>query len=176
MEAIVYHEIDPSTLDTVLRDGVKRTMHSDKISDTLIRKTDAFLDTHRDKHAQNIDMQRAEITYAYIGNKDRLIDITTGQEIRVADFVAKTGKTLVQMKVDPTRCFVSDLDLYDTIKRSMQLNEQASTRENLAATYWDKLVRLDMFSPDMIKRPEVLITYDVPASAISSAISRSSHE
>jgi hypothetical protein len=74
---------------------------------------------------------------------------------------------LLRITADPTKCYVSDLDLYDTVKRAMELQEQDTTLENLAEKYWQKIVSLDEFEVGMIERPEVMITYDISPENIS---------
>lgn len=169
MGVVVYHEIDPTLLNQVLHEGVKRTVHSEKSEEHLVKQTNEFLDTHRDENALRARLSRFTNTYAYLGNHEKLIDIVSGASSKVTQFVKKTGKTLVRMNVDPSQCYVADLDLYDTLKRAMELGEQDSTREHLAAVFWERLVRLDMFSPDLIRRPEVMVTYDVSPKSIEIA-------
>jgi len=171
MGIVVYHEIDPHSLRRVLKEGVRRTVHSAKSEEHLVKKTNLFLETHRDDTALRAKLSRLTNTYAYLGNHEKLIDIVNGVSSLVPQFVEKTGKTLVRMKVDPSQCYVADLDLYDTLKRAMELDEADSTREHLAVTFWEKLVRLDMFSPDLIKRPEVMVTYDVSPRSIEPVVS-----
>lgn len=171
MGVVVYHEIEPATLKQVLEEGVKRTVHSEKSEEHLVKQTNEFLDTHRTETALHARLSRFANTYAYLGNHEKLVDIVNGTSSQVLEFIRRTGKTLVRMKVDPTQCYVADLDLYDTLKRAMELGEQDSTREHLAATFWEKLVRLDMFSPDLIRRPEVMVTYDVSPKSIEPIVS-----
>lgn len=171
MGVVVYHEIDPNTLAQVLEEGVKRTVHSEKSEEHLVKQTNEFLDTHRDENALHARLSRFSNTYAYLGNYEKLVDIVTGTSSQVLEFVRRTGKTLVRMKVDPSQCYVADLDLYDTLKRAMELGEQDSTREHLAAKFWEKLIRLDMFSPDLIRRPEVMVTYDISPRSVEPIIS-----
>lgn len=161
MSIVVYHEIDPLSLKDILRQGVSRTVHSDIRNGHIIERTNAFLEAHRPASLVRAQLSRFANTYAYLGNHEKLIDIVSGMRRHVSQFVKQTGKTLVRMRVDPSQCYVADLDLYDTLKRAMELGEQDSTREHLAEEFWNKLVRLDMFSPDLIKRPEVMVTYDI---------------
>lgn len=171
MGIIVYHEIEPLSLGDVVRDGVKRTVHSSKSEEHLVKQTNRFLETHRTEPILQAQLSRLANTYGYLGNHTTIIDIVNGTCDPVREFVRRTGKTLVRMTVDPSRCYVADLDLYDTLKRAMTLGERDTTLEQLASTYWDTLIRLDMFSPDLIKRPEVLVTYDVSPKFITPVVS-----
>ncbi len=72
---------------------------------------------------------------------------------------------LIALDIDPVRCFVSHLDTYDVVQEAMKKDENESRLQDLAMSYWRKLIRLDRYDAS-IRRPEVMITYDVPPSAI----------
>lgn len=161
MQATIYHEIDPSSLEKILREGIKRTSQGDKSKDKAIQKLDLFLDTHRPQTIAGTNLSRSNNIYGYVSSGEKLIDITDGEQLSLGKFRTKSHKTIVHLTVDPARCYVSDLDLYDTLKRAMELNEQDSTRESLAVQYWNKLVPLEKFAFGTIRRPEVMVTYDI---------------
>jgi hypothetical protein len=161
MEPIVYHEIATDSLEQVLKNGIKRAKQSDKSKESAIQKTDKFLDTHRTPAIVAAGVSRAETIYGYMATDGEAVNITNGKQISIPTLKANRSKRLVKLAVDPSRCYVSDLDLYDTIKRALELDEQDSTREHLAQQYWTKIIRLSDYEPGTIRRPEVMIAYDV---------------
>lgn len=166
MDAVIYHEISQSSLQEILREGIKRASQGDKSKDSAIQKLDLFLDTHQPPHLAGTGLSRRNNIYGYLGDGRKIIDIIDGERVTIDKFQAKSHKRIVCLSVDPAKCYISDLDLYDTLKRAMELNEQASTRENLATQYWHKLIPLNTFEPTMIRRPEVMITHDVAPDCI----------
>jgi hypothetical protein len=166
MEPIVYHEIAANSLEQVLKNGIKRTEQGGKSKQHAIQKTDNFLDTHRTPAMVTANISRSGTIYGYMVTDDQVVNITTGQQVSIPTLKANRSKQLVKVTIDPTRCYVSDLDLYDTLKRALELDEQDSTREHLAEQYWIKITRLSDYKPGTIKRPEIMITYDVPPTAI----------
>lgn len=166
MNTVAYHEINPDTLTETMTQGILRTSQGDKSKDRAIQKTDAFLDTHCPVRITALKLSRSNNLYGYLGDETTLVDISTGERISLAAFSTKSKKSILRLAVDPIRCYVSDLDLYDTIERALELNEQDSTRETLAKHYWNKLIRLDKYEPGSIKRPELMITYDLPPDVI----------
>lgn len=169
MKQTVYHEINPASLDKILQEGIERTSEGIKSKDKAIQKVNRFLDSHRPPGAVKAKLSRQDNLYGYLTDGDQLVDITDGKNTDIAFFKAKDNQRLVKIAVDPTKCYVADLDLYDTIKRALELDEQDSTRENLATQYWAKLIRLSDYNRKTIRRPEVMITYDVPPNDIQTA-------
>jgi hypothetical protein len=167
MKVIVYHEVDPDSLHNILNKGIKCASEGEKTKDKRIQKTDMFLDTHRPDSMVRAGVSRSNNLYGYPSMDNRIVDITNGEALTLSKFLNKNHRTLVKLQVEPSRCFVSDLDLYDTIKRALELDEQDSTREHLAEQYWHKLVPLNEFETGSIKRPEVVITYDIEPADIS---------
>jgi len=161
MKVTVYHEIDANSLQTILKEGIKCASEGEKTKEKMIQKADAFLDTHRPEYAQKAGLSRSNNLYAYLSETNKIIDIADGEPLHLKKFLDRNNKTLVDLRVDPARCYVSDLDLYDTVKRSLELDEQNSTREHLAQQYWQKLIPLDAFENGVISRPEIMITYDI---------------
>lgn len=163
---IVYHEVDPSTVPAVLSEGVKRHTAGPK-TDELIRITDAYLDELVPPRLAAEGVNRRAVIYAYIAVDDNIIDITHGETIPLTMFIARSDLAVLSLEVDPQRCYVSDLDAYDTLKNALESrDEPVAGLERLAAEYWSHLTPLANFSLDMIARPEVMLTYDVPPGAV----------
>ncbi len=165
MRAVLYHEIDPSSEKDVLNEGIKRGASGDK-SDKQKKMVDTFLDTHLPDWAENIQLCRGMVNYGYLTYEGKVIDITDGEAVSIEEFMAKNDQILLRLTVDTDDCFVSDLDLYDTLVRAMELDEQDSTREHLADRYWERIIPLADYEPGTIKRPEVMINTDILPSDI----------
>jgi hypothetical protein len=160
MRIELYHEVDPNLVEKVLQQGIRRGSEGEK-TDPQKKKIDTFLDTHAPDWIKWQRLSRADAIYAYLSDGDKIIDITDGQSVTFDKFLAKTTDTLLCLMVDSDYCFVSDLDLYDTIVRAMELDEQDSTREHLADRYWRRIIPLDKYEPGTFKRPEVMINTDI---------------
>ena len=65
----------------------------------------------------------------------------------------------MRVYVDPRRCYVSDLDIYDEIKYKIS-NDTVTAAD--AQKYWEAMRRLEDFAVGDIHRPEVMITCDIP--------------
>jgi hypothetical protein len=165
MKVMLYHEIDPSTKDNVLNQGIKRGAEGRK-NDAGKKKVDAFLDTHMPDWAKEKQLSRHDAVYGYLVDGDKIVDITNGESVAVEQFIAKSHDALLRVMVDSDKCYVSDLDLYDTIIRAMELDEQDSTREHLADRYWERIVPLEKFELGMFARPEVIVTTDIEPRSI----------
>lgn len=164
---VVYHEIEPPSLHEILDIGIKRTTHGSHSVDSSILVADKYLDSHRPDSIKHRRISRANNIYAFLGNEKQIISIKDGGRVSTLRYSQRGKQLLVRLEVDPKKCFVSDLDLYDTLRRALELKEQDSTLENLAYKYWDKIIRLDEYIDDTIARPEVMITYNVPPENIS---------
>lgn len=160
MKVRLLHEIDPETKDDILENGIKRGAEGEK-TDSEKQKIDTFLDTHLPDWAKEQQVSRRSATYCYLEADGKIIDITDGEPVDLADFMAKSGQTLLWLDVEVDDCYVSDLDAYDTLMRAMELDEQDSTREHLADRYWQRMIPLGEYQPGMIRRPEVLVVADV---------------
>lgn len=165
MKVTLFHEINPSATDKVLTEGIKRKVSGEK-DDSEKKKVDTFLDTHLPDWAKEKEVCRGNALFAYLERDGKVIDITDGEPVPVGRFMAKSDEALLKITVDSDRCYVSDLDLYDTLMRAMQLDEQDSTREHLADRYWERIVPLAEYEPGTIKRPEVLVAADIEPSGI----------
>ena len=165
MNTVLYHEAAPESVDGILENGIQR--HASGVKrDTQIEKIDTFLDTHIPEHLQAVGLNRRDVTYAFIEHDGKIIDIATGRLVPLEEFRRGNGMRLLRLTVDTKNCYVSDLDLYDTLKRAMELDEQDSTREHLADRYWKRIVPIEEFRVGSIARPEVMITADVDPKSV----------
>lgn len=161
MTVTLYHEISPESLDLVQKEGIKRKSEGVK-SDREKQKVDTFLDTHLPEWTAPQQVCRANVVYAYLPDGDsKIIDIKNGDAVPLELYMARSKQTLLAVNVDENACYVSDLDLYDTMTRALELDEQDSTREHLADRYWERVVTLRDYEPGMIARPEVMIAADI---------------
>ena len=166
MTTFLYHELAPDSLDKVLTEGIKRSEQGQK-TDREKQKVDTFLDTHLPEWAKSQGVCRANVIYGFLPVEDnKVIDIKDGRTISLEEFKAHSNQVLVRVKVDASACFVSDLDLYNTIARALELDEQDSTREHLADRYWERVIPLTDYEPGTITRPEVLIASEIEPKAI----------
>jgi small nuclear ribonucleoprotein (snRNP)-like protein len=139
---VVYHEIKKDYLDKVLKNGLKRSSRGDKGDDEDIKKTDQLLDKSRPKK------------------------LTDGKSKNISDISQRSEHQLLEVKIDPKRCYVGDLDCYDRILNMVKYNNIEQAHE-LAAVYWQRITRLDKYNHDKgFKRPEVMVTYDIPSSQL----------
>ena len=161
MTVTFYYEIDPLTLNEIMQDGIKRESDGIK-SDNEKQKVDAFLDTHLPDWTYDQHIRRSKVVYAYLPTgDDAVIDIQSGEAVPIAEFMERSGHMLVKVKANEDYCWVSDLDMYDTLQRSLELDEMDSTREHLADRYWERVVPLTEYEPGSIKRPEVMIASSI---------------
>ncbi|HSH31056.1 MAG TPA: hypothetical protein VK963_00085 [Candidatus Saccharimonadales bacterium] len=158
---VVLQQASPSALNDIRREGLKRGSRGEKGDDRLIIQTDEYLDDARPADVKQMGLSRDDNLYAYVVHNDRAIDITDGKAVRVEAFIKNSEQAVLRLSVDPERCYVSDLDAYDTIKKAIKNSEGHSGLRTLARNYWARVVRLDKFAGGSIKRPEVMITYDI---------------
>lgn len=157
---IVFHEIQPDALGSVLTNGLKRTSRGEKGDDPLIAKADQYLDARCTQNLKELGVSRDNNIYAYVYVDGSIIHIKNGEPVPAHEFVTKSNQSVLQLEVDVERCFVSDLDTFDALKSALNENN-LSRSEELAKSYWDKLIRLNNFEPGTIRRPEIMITYDL---------------
>src|SRR5690606_36778273 len=120
--AICYHEVLRNDLESILQNGLR--LSSDGEKDTgLITKVNEFLDMHRPPHYRHAAVSRTTAVYGYLPKDNGVMSITTGETIAFARAVSDNDHVLLKLTVDPTRCYVSDLDLYDTIKDKIENGE-----------------------------------------------------
>ncbi len=161
MKVTVYHKVDPAMKDKILTEGIKREEESQK-TDQQKKKVDAFLDSHRPEAMKEQGIvSRQNAVYGYIELERGIIDIDDGEWVAVDVFADGSEQLLLRLTVDAEVCYVADLDLYDTIGRALELDEQDSTREHLADRYWQRLTPIGEFQASEIKRPEIMIVADI---------------
>jgi hypothetical protein len=162
---IAYHEIQRDCLSAALKEGLKTSSSGDK-NDKYISKTDDFLDQTIPYKLKQVGVNRNNNLYCYFAYKNKVLDIMDGQFKDPHCLSKSADHILLKVKVDPTRCYISDLDLYDKILKEVQYSKVASAQK-LAKKYWEKITRLDIYDQEQgIKRPEVMVTYNIPSSQL----------
>ncbi|HSH55292.1 MAG TPA: hypothetical protein VK983_00540 [Candidatus Limnocylindrales bacterium] len=160
---IVYHEVSPEAVSSIREKGLKRTSRGEK-SDDAIAQTDQFLDAHRLPELVDASVSRDNNLYAYVVEDEKIVSITDGARMSLEDFIQQSQQALLSIEVDPQRCYVSDLDQYDAVQKALE--EKNSSAERLARDYWQSLIRLNAYEQGAIKRPEIMVTYSLPSSAV----------
>lgn len=161
---ILYHEIDRDSLDNVLTDGLKRTSRGEKGSDEAIKKTDAYLDARRPATLVHKDISRDDNIYAFLGDNKTLIDITNGLIVPLSER-KQPDIALLRLSVEPSVCYVSDLDRYDAVKHAIA-HDMIDQLDALSEHYWQAVIPLNDYTAGTIIRPEIMITRDVLPSEI----------
>ena len=161
-----YHELSAEALNDVLDNGLKRASRGDKGDDQDIIKTNKLLDSQLPTRLKRQSVSRDNNIYAYMCIDQSIIDITDGRLVPLDQFVASSRGQIIELTIDPSKCFVSDLDAFDRLKLAIKQHFDQSQIQLLVTEYWGKLIRLDDYRPLSIDRPEIMITYDMPASAI----------
>lgn len=157
----VYHQIQASALEMALVKGLLRTSRGDKGGDKVIIKTDHLLDMYRPQSLKKQGVSRDDNLYAYVRKDDTILDITDGKPVPLGVFIASSKQPILELDIDPHKCFISDLDAYDTLKSALTNHIDQPSLEQLAKAYWEKLIRLSDGTLSNIRRPEVMITYDI---------------
>jgi hypothetical protein len=166
MHTVAFHEINKDNLELALKVGLKRTSRGDKGDDKEIIKTDKLLDDNRQAVLIQNNVSRDDNLYCYFYYKNKIVDITDGKLKGVEEISRSKSQALLRVSLVPARCYVSNLDLYDEILQSLKRQNTTKAIE-LANKYWQKLTRLDNYDhSNGFKRPEIMVTYDVPASCL----------
>jgi hypothetical protein len=161
-----YHEITTGRLGSVLKEGLKQGAKGDKSAAKAILKTDKFLDNHCPEVLKKAGISRQNNVYCYFAYKDGIVDITNGLLKDPLELSQSHEHTLLKVGVDPGRCYVSNLDLYDKILGKIKSNDTYSA-QHLTSDYWDQVTRLDNYDhSNGFNRPEILATYDISPSNI----------
>jgi hypothetical protein len=160
----VFHEISHDTVGTALQRGILLGTGGDK-RDREIHETDEFLNKYRPARLEEKGVDRQTNNYCYLSKGENIIDITSGKEKTLSEFLSQSKQALLQIEVDPALCYVSDLDLYDQIKELFAKGDETNARR-LAPVYWNSLQLLADY-PGGVRRPEVIVPYNIPASAIT---------
>lgn len=163
---IAYHTITPEALDTALRKGLKCSSRGEKGDDSAIIAADKFLDAHRPDHIIESEISRQNNLYAYVADGNRVVNIANGQSITLAAFLKKQDQTVLQLTLEPQRCYISDIDLFDAVKSAIEQGHPKDTNKDLAVRYWKGIRPIEQFTAGDIRRPEIMITYDIPPTDI----------
>ena len=166
---ILYHEASPAALSSITTKGLKCTSRGDKGSDQSIIDTDALLDSRRPDELVEAGVSRDNNLYAYVGTDAHIIDIATGDVVAITEYTKARDGHLLRLDVDRDRCFVSDLDAYDRLRRGVKDQMPRRTLEQWADEYWSRVIPMRRYHIGTIRRPEVMITYSLPAECIHSA-------
>jgi hypothetical protein len=168
---IAYHEIASRKLGPALKNGLERKARGDKSSSEEIIKTDGLLDKYCPKELKDAGLSRQNNLYCYLAYKDSVVDITDGKLKLPAKLSQSPKHVLLRLYIDPIRCYVSNLDLYDQILEAIKLSQDSLAIE-LTHEYWRQITRLDKYDHTQgFKRPEVMVTYNVPKEYIGQVIS-----
>jgi hypothetical protein len=161
---IAYHEIQRHKLPSVQTRGLRRRETSDKYS-REIKRTNQFLDTHRAPEQAARGLSRMNAVYCYLAQDGKLVDITSGMLVEPERVITDKDHLLLQLTVDPSKCYVSDLDLYDQAKEAIE-KQNSKKAAALGARYWQALYPYVAYRPGLMKRPELIVSYDIPAEDI----------
>lgn len=162
---IVYHEANPDAAESILRNGLKKTSRGDKGSSSDIARTDRYLDERLPERLREKGVSRDNNIYAFLCGDNTIISITDGAAIPLDDFILNSDQAVLRLTVDPKRCYVSDLELYDTVKAALE-SDDTGQAEASTGQYWEALSPLQDYQPNSFKRPEIMITYDIDSKNI----------
>lgn len=132
-----------------------------KGDDAFVEKTDKYLGAHRPKNLIDARVSRDDNLYAYVADGDNIIEIADGKKTSLSIFIHQQEQTVLQITIDPDKCYVSDLDLFDMVKNAIQSAADVQVLHNLAAHYWRSVRSLKDFSVGDIRRPEIMIPHNV---------------
>lgn len=150
----------------MLKEGLKRTSRGEKGDDSLIIRVDALLDSCRPDELRQAGVSRDDNVYGYVADGDCLIDITDGRAVKLSNFINRSDQAVLRLHIEPERCYVSDLDAYDKVADAFGQGAGKELLRQLARRYWTSVRGLQYFGAGDIRRPEVMITYDIPPDAI----------
>jgi hypothetical protein len=166
MRTVAFHEIKKDNLELALKAGLKRTSRGDKGDNKEIIKTDKLLDDNRPAVLIQNNVSRDDNLYCYFYYKNKIVDITDGKLKGIHEISRSKSQALLRVKVKPTRCYVSNLDLYDEVLLCLKRGNAAKAKK-LAEKYWHELTHLDKYDhSNGFIRPEIMVTYDIPASCL----------
>lgn len=158
---VAYHETNPDNLGATLTHGLRRTSRGDKGDDPDIKRTDDLLDALRPESLLAAGVSRDNNLYAYLCTDKSVVDITDGSLVSRPKFIQRSTQAVLELEIDPRRCYVSNIDTYDALKDALT-HYGTLAAEKIAHNYWNSLIPLVDFTLSSIKRPELLITYDIP--------------
>ena len=164
--ATAYHQVAREQLKSILSDGLLQGSEGDK-TDADIRDTDLFLNEHRPPEVIAAGIDRQRNIYCYLTDGDKVIDITSGESKPRHNILTDPDQVLLKLTVDPDRCFVSDLDLFDEVKSLLKAGQIQQANER-AITYWECLTVLRFYDRQVpFRRPELMVPYDLPPDVIT---------
>lgn len=157
----LYHEASRAAINSILSEGLKRTSRGEKGGDDAIIRTDKLIDECRTPAQTQLELSRDNNLYAYVGTDDFVVDIADGRHTELDRYSKSGTQVLLELDVDETKAFVSDLDIYDAIRRGVAEGMPLESLKEWAKKYWESMIRLDNYHLGAISRPEVMITYDI---------------
>lgn len=163
---IVYHEVNPSSLESVLREGLKRTSRGEKGDDSSIAETDKYIDEHRPQKWTDAGVSRDDNLYGYLTDGTNIINDLSGRTIPVDQFVNQSNMAVLRLTVDPNRCVISELAAYNDLQEAIERRAADDELQKLAAVYWDRVIPAAEFHVSDTERPELMITYDIAPDCI----------
>lgn len=159
---IVYHEARPDDIADILEHGLKCTSSGAKSDDRLIRRTNDLLDSYRPQACLANHISRNDNIYAYLFQDGLITDIADGKRLTLKTFRQRKRLSLLALRIDESRAYVSDLDRYDTVKQAVaDKSADIHMLNRLVEEYWSALQPLSGYDGRSIARPEVMITYDI---------------
>lgn len=160
MLRLVWHEAEPATVNKLLHEGIKQGGTGHK-TDKLIDDTDALLDSICPEPLRAKGLSRSRNIYCYIVTDDSVIDITDGAHVPRGEFLKNSTQHILEIQVDPARCYVSDIDAYDRVKKAYRDGTDEPRIHSFAYRYWATVMPLSDSLGKLPARPEVMIPYEV---------------
>jgi hypothetical protein len=169
MHVVIYHEVRPEALDSVMQEGIKRDDYGEK-SDSEVQRTDECLESRIPAELVGQGISRHNVVYGYLSSGDKLIDIRSGAAVDIHAYSSQRDLVLLRITAESADCFVSDLDAYDAVKAGVESGAAEDALSRLADRYWARVVPLDVYLGDhearRYLRPEVMVANDVDANSI----------
>jgi hypothetical protein len=160
----LYHEVSTAMYETAIEHGLRCDVSGSK-TDGIIERTDKLLDQARPARLAQAGVSRSNNLYAYLGDDSAVIDIQNGRRVVLAEWHNSANSKLLRIEVEPSSCYVSDLDRYDAVKA--QVAAGRTPDRELTLTYWKSVVPLAEFKPGSVKRPEVMVTRNITPEEIT---------
>lgn len=163
----VIHEIAPESIASVRSDGLSTTRKGEKSNDTAIQRANTALDNNRPADVVKAGVSRENANYGYYLRDNVVTDITDGQTYSMSRFLDRSSKTVLLLEINPTRCYVSDLDTFDDFKELVEAESTQDIITQKATEYWQRVVTLSQYKAGDFLRPEIIIPYDIPPQSIT---------
>lgn len=180
---LVYHEVSKGSVDSILKEGLKRSQRDPESSEDDVAKVESRLDEARPKWLQEAEIGRTQCLYGFVAMNGFCVDIEDGSVLKPDDLIrGDEGNVLLQLKVDPDKCFIAELDAHDYLVETLKRNIDEDRAPGAISAYWQTLIPLSAFMAkyefrenrkgvfntdskhgfvDHYRRPEVLIGHDV---------------